>query len=68
MRPRHPILIPKWGEGAASVQTGTVKYESSFNIAKRALTALKNGQPAQSVEQIKEAAVVGGDVVALDAL
>jgi hypothetical protein len=34
----------------------------------RPLAALKNGQPAQPVEQIKEAAVVGGDVVALDAL
>src|SRR5258708_7531762 len=34
----------------------------------RALAALENGQPAQPVEQIKQTAVVGGDVVALDAL
>ena len=33
-----------------------------------ALAALENGQPAQPVEQIKQTAVVGGDVVALDAL
>jgi hypothetical protein len=32
------------------------------------LAALKNGQPAQPVEQIKQTAVVGGDVVALGAL
>jgi hypothetical protein len=44
------------------------QYESWFNIAERALAAFENGQPAQPVEQIKEPAVVGGDVVALDAL
>jgi len=44
------------------------QYESWFNTAERALAALENGQPAQPVEQIKETAVVGGDVVALDAL
>jgi hypothetical protein len=37
-------------------------------VAKRALAALENGQPTQPVEQIKEATVVGGDVVTLDAL
>src|SRR6516162_5923267 len=36
--------------------------------SRRELAALKNGQPAQPVEQIKETAVVGGDVVALDPL
>jgi hypothetical protein len=44
------------------------QYGSWFNIAERALAALENGKPAQPVEQIKEPAVVGGDVVALDAL
>jgi hypothetical protein len=32
------------------------------------LAALKNSQPAQPVEEIKEFAVVGDDVVALDPL
>src|SRR3984957_12901207 len=32
------------------------------------LAALQNGQAAQPVEQIKQAAIAGGDVVALDAL
>jgi hypothetical protein len=42
--------------------------EGWSNIAERALAALENGQPSRPVEQIKEAAIVGGDVVALDAL
>src|ERR1700736_4760808 len=52
--------------GHCGRRPGAVK--SWFNMAERALAALENGQPTQPVEQIKQTAVVGGDVVALDAL
>src|SRR5471030_690028 len=41
---------------------------SAFTRVFKVLAALENGQPAETVEQIKQTAVVSGDVVALDPL
>src|SRR5271156_5887950 len=41
---------------------------TTLDLWDHALAALENGQPAQPVEQIKQTAVAGGDVVALDPL
>ena len=53
-----------WRQKLASTTTAALW----IGLRLGSLAALKDRQPAQPVEQIKETAVVGGDVVALDPL
>src|SRR5437016_4088487 len=54
-----------WWFDPAGICAGAVRLGKGASVDG---AALENGQPAQPVEQIKQTAVVGGDVVALDAL